>query len=187
MADIRFKERYIGFVFKNFKNPDSYLDYGSFNLGYCEGLDEEFADLTFRFDFSGKLMPDFWHAEDGFHQLSEDEPFYKSLQQALIEILDADCDRDSSKFHEIITGLIPFDIEILTKADYLHFGSLKIVGFDNLTFRYDEKGRLMPDYLNNTSGVHPLLLKYEHEHFYKKMQNKLNFKLANIKERENKL
>lgn len=47
MADIRFKERYIGFVFKNFKNPDSYLDYGSFNLGYCEGLDEEFADLTF--------------------------------------------------------------------------------------------------------------------------------------------
>ena len=55
MADIRFKERYIGFVFKNFKNPDSYLDYGSFNLGYCEGLDEEFADLTFRFDFSGKL------------------------------------------------------------------------------------------------------------------------------------
>lgn len=187
MADIRFKERYIGFVFKNFKNPDSYLDYGSFNLGYCEGLDEEFADLTFRFDFSGKLIPDFWHAEDGFHQLSEDEPFYKSLQQALIEILDADCDRDSSKFHEIITGLIPFDIEILTKADYLHFGSLKIVGFDNLTFRYDEKGRLMPDYLNNTSGVHPLLLKYEHEHFYKKMQNKLNFKLANIKERENKL
>ena len=87
MADIRFKERYIGFVFKNFKNPDSYLDYGSFNLGYCEGLDEEFADLTFRFDISGKLMP---------------------------------------------------------------------------------------DYLNNTSGVYPLLLKYEHGHFYKKMQNKLN-------------
>lgn len=93
MADIRFKERYIGFVFKNFKNPDSYLDYGSFNLGYCEGLDEEFADLTFRFNFSGKLMP---------------------------------------------------------------------------------------DYLNNTSGVHPLLLKYEHGHFYKSMQNKLNFKLAHI-------
>ncbi|ARW74685.1 hypothetical protein A3P64_01365 [Lactobacillus johnsonii] len=66
MDDIRFKERYIGFVFKNFKNPDSYLDYGSFNLGYCEGLDEEFADLTFRFNFSGKLMPDFWHAKDGF-------------------------------------------------------------------------------------------------------------------------
>lgn len=59
MADIQFKERYIGFVFKNFKNPDSYLDYGSFNLGYCEGLDEEFADLTFRFDFSGKLMSNF--------------------------------------------------------------------------------------------------------------------------------
>ena len=180
MADIRFKERYIGFVFKNFKNPDSYLDYGSFNLGYCEGLDEEFADLTFRFNFSGKLMPDFWHAKDGFHQLSEDEPFYKSLQQALVEILDEDCDRDSSKFHEIITGLRPFDIEILTQADYFHYGSLKIVGFDNVIFRFDISGKLMPDYLNNTSGVYPLLLKYEHGHFYKKMQNKLNFTLAHI-------
>ncbi|WP_300125970.1 hypothetical protein [uncultured Streptococcus sp.] len=119
--------------------------------------------------------------------LSEDEPFYKSLQQALIEILDEECNRDSSKFHEIITGLIPFDIEILTQADYFHYGSLKIVGFNDVIFRFDIFGKLMPDYLNNTSGVHPLLLKYEHGHFYKKMQNKLDFTLANIKERENKL
>lgn len=83
MADIRFKERYIGFVFKNFKNPDSYLDYGSFNLGYCEGLDEEFADLTFRFDIYGKLMPDFWDDRDGYHELKEDEQFYLYVQKAL--------------------------------------------------------------------------------------------------------
>ena len=82
--------------------------------------------------------------------------------------------------HEIITGLRPFDIEILTQADYFHYGSLKIVGFDNVIFRFDISGKLMPDYLNNTSGVHPLLLKYEHGHFYKKMQNKLNFTLAHI-------
>ncbi|MFU2124165.1 hypothetical protein ACLRAD_11505, partial [Gallibacterium anatis] len=59
-----------------------------------------------------------------------------------------------------------------------------IVGFDNVIFRFDISGKLMPDYLNNTSGLHLLLLKYEHGAFYKKMQNKLNFKLANIKEGE---
>ncbi|HFD1692321.1 TPA: hypothetical protein QFK12_001874 [Enterococcus faecium] len=38
------------------------------------------------------------------------------------------------------------NIEILTNADYLNFGSLKILGFDNLTFRFDDNGKLMPDF-----------------------------------------
>ena len=48
-------------------------DYGSFNLGYCKGLDEEFADLTFRFNFSVEKA---W-------QLSNDIPRAESLEELL--------------------------------------------------------------------------------------------------------
>lgn len=61
-------------------------------------------------------------------------------------------------------------IEILTKADYLHFGSLKIVGFDNLTFRYDEKGQLMPDFWDDRDGFHQMR---ENEQFYLDIQQAL--------------
>lgn len=70
------------------------------------------------------------------------------------------------------------NIEILTKADYLHFGSLKIVGFDNLTFRYDEKGRLMPDFWDDRDGLHQLS---ENEQFYLDIQRALIDKLISDK------
>lgn len=66
------------------------------------------------------------------------------------------------------------NIEILTKADYLQFGSLKIVGFDNLTFRYDEKGRLMPDFWDDRDGYHEMR---EDEQFYLDIQRALIDKL----------
>ena len=65
-------------------------------------------------------------------------------------------------------------IEILTKADYLKFGSLKIVGFENLTFRYDERGRLMPDFWDDRDGYHELK---EDEQFYLNVQKALNKEL----------
>lgn len=68
-------------------------------------------------------------------------------------------------------GIDKMKIEILTKADYLHFGSLKIVGFDNLTFRYDEKGKLMPDFWSNKDGFHAMR---EDEKFYLDIQQALN-------------
>lgn len=69
-------------------------------------------------------------------------------------------------------------IEILTQADYLHFGSLKIVGFDNLTFRYDEKGRLMPDFWDDRDGFHELR---KDEQFYLDIQRALIDKLISDK------
>ena len=65
-------------------------------------------------------------------------------------------------------------IEILTKADYLRFGSLKIVGFENLTFRYDEHGRLMPNFWDDRDGYHELK---EDERFYLDVQKALNKEL----------
>lgn len=66
------------------------------------------------------------------------------------------------------------NIEILTNADYLHFGSLKVVGFDNLTFRFDNNGKLMPDFWDNRSGFHKMR---ENEQFYKDIQRALDSKL----------
>lgn len=62
-------------------------------------------------------------------------------------------------------------IEILTQADYLHFGSLKIVGFDGLTFRFDSSGKLMPDFWSEKDGFHKMR---EDEKFYLDIQQALN-------------
>lgn len=51
-------------------------------------------------------------------------------------------------------NMTKLNIEILTNADYLHFGSLKIVGFDNLTFRFDSSGKLMADFWDDRDGYH---------------------------------
>lgn len=66
------------------------------------------------------------------------------------------------------------NIEILTNADYLHFGSLKIVGFENLTFRFDTTGKLMPDFWDDRYGFHSMR---ENEQFYKDIQRVLDSKL----------
>ena len=66
------------------------------------------------------------------------------------------------------------NIEILTNADYLHFGSLKIVGFDNLTFRFDDNGKLMPDFWDDRDGLHQMR---DDEQFYKDIQRALDSKL----------
>ena len=57
-----------------------YLHFGSFKI-------VGFDDLTFSFDPSKKLMPDFWSEKDGFHKMREDEKFYLDIQQALIDEL----------------------------------------------------------------------------------------------------
>lgn len=66
------------------------------------------------------------------------------------------------------------NIEILTNADYLHFGSLKIVGFENLTFRFDTTGKLMPDFWDDRDGLHQMR---DDEQFYKDIQRALDSKL----------
>ena len=53
-------------------------------------------------------------------------------------------------------NMTKLNIEILTNADYLHFGSLKIVGFDNLTFRFDSSGKLMADFWDDRDGYHEM-------------------------------
>ncbi|CAI3523966.1 hypothetical protein [Clostridium perfringens] len=70
------------------------------------------------------------------------------------------------------------NIEILTKADYLHFGSLKIVGFDNLTFRFDSLGKLMADFWDDRDGFHQMR---ENEQFYQDIQRALQEKLVDIR------
>lgn len=60
-------------------------------------------------------------------------------------------------------NMTKLNIEILTNADYLHFGSLKIVGFDNLTFRFDSSGKLMADFWDDRDGYHEMR---EDEQFY---------------------
>ncbi|CAI3501655.1 hypothetical protein CIRMBP1299_02189 [Enterococcus cecorum] len=70
------------------------------------------------------------------------------------------------------------NIEILTKADYLHFGSLKIVEFDNLTFRFDSSGKLMADFWDDRDGYHEMR---EDEQFYKDIQRALIDKLISDK------
>lgn len=72
----------------------------------------------------------------------------------------------------IMTNL---NIEILTNADYLHFGSLKIVGFENLTFRFDTTGKLMPDFWDDRDGFHSMR---ENEQFYTDIQNALSAEFA---------
>ena len=66
------------------------------------------------------------------------------------------------------------NIEILTNADYLKFGSLKILGFDNLTFRFDDNGKLMPDFWDDRDGFHQMR---DDEQFYKDIQRALDSKL----------
>lgn len=57
-------------------------------------------------------------------------------------------------------NMTKLNIEILTNADYLHFGSLKIVGFDNLTFRFDSSGKLLYGELFYTIKVRLNYLNY---------------------------
>lgn len=71
-------------------------------------------------------------------------------------------------------NMTKLNIEILTNADYLHFGSLKIVGFDNLTFRFDSSGKLMADFWDDRDGYHEMR---EDEQFYKDIQKALIAKL----------
>lgn len=78
-------------------------------------------------------------------------------------------------------NMTKLNIEILTNADYLHFGSLKIVGFDNLTFRFDNltfrfdsSGKLMADFWDDRDGYHEMR---EDEQFYKDIQKALTAKL----------
>lgn len=71
----------------------------------------------------------------------------------------------------IVTKL---EIKILQQADYLHFGSLKIIGFENLTFRFDTTGKLMPDFWDDRNGYHEMR---EDEQFYKDIQRTLDSKL----------
>lgn len=66
------------------------------------------------------------------------------------------------------------EIKILQQADYLHFGSLKIIGFENLTFRFDTTGKLMPDFGDDRNGYHEMR---EDEQFYKDIQRTLDSKL----------
>lgn len=66
------------------------------------------------------------------------------------------------------------NIEILTNADYLNFGSLKILGFDNLTFRFDDNGKLMPDFWDDRDGYHELK---DDDQFYLDVQKALNKEL----------
>ena len=66
------------------------------------------------------------------------------------------------------------NIEMLTNADYLNVGSLKILGFDNLTFRFDDNGKLMPDFWDDRDGLHQMR---DDEQFYKDIQRALDSKL----------
>lgn len=66
------------------------------------------------------------------------------------------------------------NIEILTNADYLNFGSLKILGFDNLTFRFDDNSKLMPDFWDDRDGYHELK---DDDQFYLDVQKALNKEL----------
>ena len=75
---------------------------------------------------------------------------------------------------EMMMNMTKLNIEILTNADYLHFGSLKIVGFDNLTFRFDSSGKLMADFWDDRDGYHEMR---EDEQFYKDIQKALTAKL----------
>ena len=75
-------------------------------------------------------------------------------------------------------NMTKLNIEILTNADYLHFGSLKIVGFDNLTFRFDSSGKLMADFWDDRDGYHEMR---EDEQFYKDIQRALIDKLISDK------
>lgn len=68
----------------------------------------------------------------------------------------------------IVTKL---EIKILQQADYLHFGSLKITGFENLTFRFDTTGKLMPDFWDDRNGYHEL---NETGDFYQRIQSALS-------------
>ena len=70
------------------------------------------------------------------------------------------------------------EIKILSNADYLHFGSLKIVGFENLTFRFDTTGKLMPDFWDDRDGYHEMR---EDEQFYQDIQRALQEKLVDIR------
>ncbi len=67
------------------------------------------------------------------------------------------------------------NIEILTNADYLHFGSLKIVGFENLTFRFDTTGKLMPDFWDDRNGYNKI---NETGEFYQRIQRALSHVIA---------
>ena len=71
----------------------------------------------------------------------------------------------------IVTKL---EIKILQQADYLHFGSLKVTGFENLTFRFDTTGKLMPDFWDDRNGYHEL---NETGDFYQSLQQSLRHTL----------